>query len=49
VSKEVEAIADALFDPASARKLLVLRAADERNARVVGVVLTCERERRTAC
>jgi hypothetical protein len=45
--QEVEAIRLAHFDPAGARKVDLLRGADQRNA-VIGIVLTCGRERRAA-
>jgi hypothetical protein len=47
VRQEVEAIRDALLNPAGARKLGVLGGADQRNA-VIGIVLTRGRERRAA-
>jgi hypothetical protein len=48
VSLEIEAIADALLDATSARNVGVSRQTHLRDAEVVGVILTCEGDRRTA-
>jgi hypothetical protein len=48
MSLEVEAIADALLDATSARKVGVFRQTHLRDAEVVGVILACEGDRRTA-
>jgi hypothetical protein len=45
---EIEPIADSLLNPTSARKLRVLREADQRDAKVVGLVLAGRREWRAA-
>jgi hypothetical protein len=45
---EIEPIADSLLNSTNAGKLAVLRKADQRDAKVVGVVLTCGRERGAA-
>jgi hypothetical protein len=49
MSLEVEAIDDALLDATSAGNGGVLWQTNQRDPEIVGIILACEGDRRTAC